>query len=83
MDAWQQGEISHALTKLALYWNWTGGLPILPSPERASYQTLTIRFAPEHDALNNAYAEMCKHRADGNLNNALLPVRHMDIQVSE
>jgi serine/threonine protein kinase len=72
MDAWQQGEISHALTKLALVLELDRRAPDSSSPERASYQTLYDQVRSEHDALNNAYAEMCKHRADGNLNNALL-----------
>jgi serine/threonine-protein kinase len=71
MDAWQQGEISHALTKLALVLELDRRAPDSSSPERTSYQNLYDQVRSEHDALNNAYAEMCKHRADGNLANAL------------
>jgi|CZKR01.1.fsa_nt_gi serine/threonine protein kinase len=71
MDAWQQGEISHALTKLALVLELDRRAPDSSSPERTSYQNLYDQVRSEHDALNNAYAEMCKHRADGNLSNAL------------
>ena len=71
MDAWQQGEISHALTKLALVLELDRRAPDSSSPERTSYQNLYDQVRSEHDALNNAYAEMCKHRADGNLNSAL------------
>ena len=71
MDAWQQGEISHALTKLALVLELDRRAPDSSSPERTSYQNLYDQVRSEHDALNNAYAEMCKNRADGNLNNAL------------
>jgi eukaryotic-like serine/threonine-protein kinase len=71
MDAWQQGEISHALTKLALVLELDRKAPDSSSPERTSYQNLYDQVRSEHDALNNAYAEMCKHRADGNLTNAL------------
>jgi tetratricopeptide (TPR) repeat protein len=71
MDAWQQGEISHALTKLALVLELDRRAPDSSSPERASYQNLYDQVRSEHDALNNAYAEMCKFRADGNLTNAL------------
>jgi serine/threonine protein kinase len=71
MDAWQQGEISHALTKLALVLELDRRAPDSSSPERTSYQNLYDQVRSEHDALNNAYAEMCKHRADGNLTNAL------------
>ena len=71
MDAWQQGEISNALTKLALVLELDRRAPDSSSPERTSYQNLYDQVRSEHDALNNAYAEMCKHRADGNLSNAL------------
>jgi serine/threonine protein kinase len=71
MDAWQQGEISNALTKLALVLELDRRAPDSSSPERTSYQNLYDQVCSEHDALNNAYAEACKHRADGNLSNAL------------
>ncbi len=71
MDAWQQGEISHALTKLALVLELDRRAPDSSSPERASYQNLYDQVRSEHDALNNAYAEMCKLRTDGNLISAL------------
>ena len=71
MDAWQQGEISHALTKLALVLELDRRAPDSSSPERASYQNLYDQVRSEHDALNNAYAEMCKLRTDGNLTSAL------------
>jgi serine/threonine protein kinase len=71
MDAWQQGEISHALTKLAMVLELDRRAPDSSSPERTSYQNLYDQVRSEHDALNNAYAEMCKSRAEGNLNNAL------------
>ena len=71
MDAWQQGEISHALTKLAMVLELDRRAPDSSSPERTSYQNLYDQVRSEHDALNNAYSEMCKHRAEGNLNSAL------------
>jgi len=71
MDAWQQGEISNALTKLAQVLELDRRAPDSSSPERTSYQNLYDQVRSEHDALNNAYAEACKHRADGNLSNAL------------
>jgi len=71
MDAWQQGEISHALTKLALVLELDRRAPDSSSPERTSYQNLYDQVRSEHDALNNAYAEARKHQADGNLSNAL------------
>ena len=71
MDAWQQGEISQALTKLALVLELDRRAPDSSSPERTSYQNLYDQVRSEHDALNNAYAEMCKHRAEGNLGAAL------------
>jgi len=71
MDSWQQGEISNALTKLAMVLELDRRAPDSSSPERTSYQNLYDQVRSEHDALNNAYAEACKHRADGNLNHAL------------
>jgi serine/threonine protein kinase len=71
MDAWQQGEISNALTKLALVLELDRRAPDSSSPERTSYQNLYDQVRSEHDALNNAYAEARKHRADGNLSAAL------------
>jgi serine/threonine-protein kinase len=71
MDAWQQGEISNALTKLALVLELDRKAPDSSSPERTSYQNLYDQVRSEHDSLNNAYAEMCRHRAEGNLNGAL------------
>jgi serine/threonine-protein kinase len=71
MDSWQQGEISNALTKLAMVLELDKRAPDSSSPERTSYQNLYDQVRSEHDALNNAYAEACKHRADGNLSNAL------------
>ncbi len=71
MDSWEQGEISNALTKLAMVLELDRRAPDSSSPERTSYQNLYDQVRSEHDALNNAYAEACKHRADGNLSNAL------------
>jgi len=71
MDSWQQGEISNALTKLAMVLELDKRAPDSSSPERTSYQNLYDQVRSEHDALNNAYAEACKHRADSNLGNAL------------
>jgi hypothetical protein len=71
MDAWQQGEISNALSKLAQVLELDRRAPDSSSPERTSYQNLYDQVRSEHDALNHAYAEACKHRADGNLDKAL------------
>jgi serine/threonine protein kinase len=71
MDAWQQGEISNALTKLALVLELDRRAPDSASPERTSYQNLYDQVRSEHEAINNAYAEARKQRADGNLSNAL------------
>ena len=71
MDAWQQGEISNALTKLALVLELDRRAPDSSSPERTSYQNLYDQVRSEHDALDNAYAEARKQRADGNLTGAI------------
>ena len=71
MDAWHQGEISNALTKLAQVLELDRRAPDSSSPERTSYQNLYDQVRSEHDALDNAYAEARKHRADGNLSSAI------------
>jgi serine/threonine protein kinase len=71
MDAWHQGEVSNALTKLAQVLELDRRAPDSSSPERTSYQNLYDQVRSEHDAITNAYAEARKHLSDGNLSNAL------------
>src|SRR5438105_10067672 len=57
MEAWQRGEVSTALTKLALVLELDRRAPESSNPERtATYQTFYNKVRSEHDAINNAYA---------------------------
>ena len=72
MDAWQKGDVSSALTKLAVVLELDRRAPDVSSPERsATYQSFYNEVRSEHDAMNTAYAEARKHLADCNFNKAL------------
>ena len=72
MEAWQRGEVSTALTKLALVLELDRRAPDSSSPERsASFQSFYNKVRSEHDAINNAYAEARKHLAEQNFAKAL------------
>ena len=72
MEAWQRGEVSTALTKLALVLELDRRAPESSSPERtATYQTFYNKVRSEHDAINNAYAEARKHLAEQNFAKSL------------
>jgi hypothetical protein len=65
MEAYQKGEVSTALTKLALVLELDRQAPDPSNPERSTtYQSLYNKVRSEHDAMNNAYAEARKHLAD-------------------
>ncbi len=67
VDAWQRGEVSAALTKMALVLDLDRRAPDSSNPERSSaYQNLYNQVRSEHDALNNGHAEARKHLADHN-----------------
>ena len=67
VDAWQKGEVSAALTKMALVLDLDRRAPDSSNPERSSaYQNLYNQVRSEHDALNNGHAEARKHLADHN-----------------
>ncbi len=72
MDAWKKGDVSSALTKLAVVLELDRRAPDSSDPERAaSYQSFYNEVRSEHDAMNTAYAEARKHLADRNFNKAL------------
>ena len=72
MDAWQRGEVSTALTKLALVLELDRKAPDSSNPERStSYQTFYNKVRSEHDSINNAYAEARKNLAEQNFVKAL------------
>jgi eukaryotic-like serine/threonine-protein kinase len=72
MDAWKKGDVSSALTKLAVVLDLDRRAPDSANPERgASYQSFYNEVRSEHDAMNTAYAEARKFLADRNFNKAL------------
>jgi serine/threonine protein kinase len=72
MDAWKKGDVSSALTKLAVVLELDRRAPDSSNPERgASYQSFYNEVRSEHDAMNTAYAEARKYLADRNFNRAL------------
>ncbi|MGA9039829.1 MAG: protein kinase [Terriglobales bacterium] len=71
MDAWKKGDVSSALTKLAVVLELDRRAPDSSNPESASYQSFYNEVRSEHDAMNTAYAEARKYLADRNFNKAL------------
>ncbi|HEX4425030.1 MAG TPA: protein kinase [Terriglobales bacterium] len=72
MDAWKKGDVSSALTKLAVVLDLDRRAPDSSNPERgASYQSFYNEVRSEHDAMNTAYAEARKFLVDRNFNKAL------------
>lgn len=70
LEAWQNGEVSSALTKLGLVLELDRRAPDTSSPT-AIYQNFYNQVRSEHDAMNNSYAEARKHLADRNFSKAL------------
>ena len=71
MDAWQRGDVSSALTKLAVVLELDRRAPDISGPEgSATYQGFYNEVRSEHDAMNTAYAEARKHLAEGNFSKA-------------
>jgi eukaryotic-like serine/threonine-protein kinase len=72
VDAWHNGEVSTALSKLAVVLELDRQARDLSNPElSAGYQSLYNQIRSEHDAMNNAYAEARKHIVDRNCAKAL------------
>jgi serine/threonine protein kinase len=72
MDAWQRGDVSSALTKLAVVLELDRRAPDVSSPDgSATYQGFYNEVRSEHDAMNTAYAEARKHLAESNFSKAL------------
>jgi eukaryotic-like serine/threonine-protein kinase len=72
MEAWQRGDVSSALTKLAVVLDLDRRAPDVSSPEgSATYQGFYNEVRSEHDAMNTAYAEARKHLAERNFSKAL------------
>jgi eukaryotic-like serine/threonine-protein kinase len=72
MEAWERGDVSTALTKLALVLELDRRAPDSSDAGRSTtYQTFYNQVRSEHDAINNAYAEARKHLADQDFAKAL------------
>jgi eukaryotic-like serine/threonine-protein kinase len=72
MEAWRKGDVSSALTKLAVVLELDRRAPDISSPEgSATYQGFYNEVRSEHDAMNTAYAEARKHLAERNFSKAL------------
>lgn len=71
MDAWQKGDVSSALTKLAVVLELDRKAPDASNAELgATYQNFYNEVRSEHDAMNTAYAEARKQLAEHNFNKA-------------
>jgi len=72
MDAWQKGDVSSALSKLAVVLELDRRAPDASAPERgATYQSFYNEVRSEHDAMNTAYVEAKKHLGERNFGKAL------------
>ncbi len=72
MEAWQNGEMSSALTKLDRLVDLDRRVPDTSAPERGiSYQNFYNQVRSEHDVLKNSYQEARKYLVDGNFSQAL------------
>ncbi|HZY58173.1 MAG TPA: PEGA domain-containing protein, partial [Candidatus Binataceae bacterium] len=72
LEAWQNGEMSSALTKLERLVDLDKRAPDTSAPERGiSYQNFYNQVRTEHDVLQSSYQEARKHLMDGNFSMAL------------
>jgi len=72
LDAWQNGEMSSALTKLERLVDLDKRVPDTSAPERGiSYQNFYNQVRTEHDLLQSSYQEARKHLMDGNFSAAI------------
>jgi len=72
LEAWQNGEMSSALTKLERLVDLDKRVPDTSAPERGiSYQNFYNQVRTEHDLLQSSYQEARKHLMDGNFSTAL------------
>ncbi len=71
MDAWQKGDVSSALTKMAVVLELDRRAPDSMSRESgATYQSFYNEVRSEHDAMNTAYAEVRQNLAEHNFSKA-------------
>src|SRR5271169_1511048 len=72
MEAWQKGDVSNALTKLAVVLELDRRAPDISTPEgSATYQGFYNEVRSEHDAMNTAYADARKQLAERKVSKAL------------
>ncbi|MGH9529380.1 MAG: protein kinase domain-containing protein [Terriglobales bacterium] len=72
MDAWQKGDVSSALTKMAVVLELDRRAPDSMSRESgASYQSFYNEVRSEHDAMNTAYAEVRQQLTEHNFKKAM------------
>jgi serine/threonine protein kinase len=72
LEAWQKGDVSSALSKLAVVLELDRRAPDASAPERgATYQSFYNEVRSEHDAMNTSYAEAKKHLGERNFGKAL------------
>ncbi len=72
MEAWQKGDVSSALSKLAVVLDLDRRAPDASSPERGdTYQSFYNEVRSEHDAMNAAYAEARRYLGEHNFGKAL------------
>jgi serine/threonine-protein kinase len=73
LEAWQNGEVSAALSKLERLIDLDRKVPDTAAPERsAAYHSFYNQVRSEHDQMKNAYDEARKHLHDGNFVRALI-----------
>src|SRR5262249_27532455 len=71
-NAWQNGEISQALTRMRAVIELDGKAPDTSSPDASSkYQIFYDKLRSEQEAINNAYADARRHLAEKRFKEAL------------
>ncbi len=72
VNAWQNGEVSQALSQMKLVLDLDRRAPDASSPDAAgTYQSFYNKIRSEHDAMNTGYAEARRHLADKQFDKAL------------
>ena len=76
MQAWENGEVTSALSKLENLVNLERDLPETDSERSSIYQNFYNQVHTEHDAIKNAYEEARRNLAAGNFEVALATCHH-------
>jgi serine/threonine protein kinase len=65
LNAWKNGDVSHALSQMVLVLDLDRSAPDTSSPDLSgSYQNFYNKVRSEHDSMNNGYAKARRHLAD-------------------